>query len=167
LLAVCGGYQLLGSYYQPLKGERIPGLGLLPVHTEAGSRRMIGDLVIDSPRFGTLVGFENHSGQTFIDANTTSAQSATPLGAVTVGFGNNGDDQQEGVAVGNAIGTYLHGPLLPKNPRLADALIAAGLRSHGDTADLPRLADRYVEVARRQALARAGHRRSSSLGMRS
>lgn len=171
LLAVCGGYQLLGSYYQPLQGERIPGIGLLPVHTEVGTSRMIGDLVIDSPRFGALVGFENHSGRTFIDANatsaTTGAQDATPLGAVRVGFGNNGDDQLEGVALGNAIGTYLHGPLLPKNPRLADALIAAGLRSHGDTADLPELPDRYVEVARRQALARAGHRRTSSLGFRS
>jgi len=167
LLAVCGGYQLLGSYYQPLEGERIPGLGLLPVHTEAGTRRMIGDLVVDSPRFGTLVGFENHSGQTFIDADATNAQSATPLGAVAVGFGNNGADQQEGVAVGNAIGTYLHGPLLPKNPRLADALIAAGLRSHGDTADLLPLPDRYVDAARRQALARTGNRRTSSLGMRS
>ncbi|MFO0702546.1 MAG: glutamine amidotransferase [Candidatus Andersenbacteria bacterium] len=167
LLAVCGGYQLLGSYYQPHESARIAGLGLLPVHTEAGTRRMIGDLVVESEKFGTLVGFENHSGRTFLHTAPAGRTSSAPLGRVAIGSGNNGDDEYEGVVVGHAIGTYLHGPLLPKNPRLADTLIAAGLRSHGDDPTLTALPDRYVALAREQALHRAQTRRTSSLGLRS
>ena len=126
VLAVCGGYQLLGRHYQTADGERLPGIGLLDVHTEAGPRRCIGDVVVEAdPALGldppTLVGFENHSGRTFL------GETARPLGRVRRGSGNNGADGTEGVVCGNLIGTYLHGSLLPKNPHLADLVIERAL----------------------------------------
>ncbi len=120
LLAVCGGYQLLGEYYRPQNGPKIGGLGLLPVFTNASLERMIGNLVISS-QFGDLVGFENHSGKTYLK------KSAIPLGTVQTGFGNNGEDQTEGCIYENAIGCYMHGSLLPKNPKLADWLLSKAL----------------------------------------
>jgi lipid II isoglutaminyl synthase (glutamine-hydrolysing) len=125
-LAVCGGYQLLGQYYRTADGDRLPGIGLLDLYTEAGATRCIGDVVIESdPELGlspsTVVGFENHSGRTFLGA------SARPLGRVLSGYGNNAQDHQEGAVCGNLFGTYLHGSLLPKNPHLADLLIARAL----------------------------------------
>src|SRR6266571_7122820 len=125
LLAVCGGYQLLGHYYQTAEGERFPGLGLLDLHTQAGSRRCIGNVVVDVSALqlepNTLVGFENHSGRTFLGAGLT------PLGKLLAGSGNNGEDGTEGVASGTIFGTYLHGSLLPKNPHLADHITATAL----------------------------------------
>ena len=167
LLAVCGGYQLLGSYYQPLSGPKITGLGLLPIYTVAGRQRMIGDLVIDSERFGQLIGFENHSGQTFLEATSETNKSAHPLGKIVIGHGNNGQDHTEGVVIGSAYGTYLHGPVLSKNPTLADDLIAHGLSLHGDDPRLMALPEKYLEEARNLALVRARPRRASSLGWRS
>ena len=172
LLAVCGGYQLLGSYYQPLEGETIPGLGLLPIYTVAGSRRMIGDLVIEDENGNLVIGFENHSGKTYLEKNA-GALGAKPLGTVQIGFGNNGEDKTEGIVVRNAIGTYLHGPALPKNPALTDQLLVAGLRRHGDTQPLGDLSSRgvrlepQIETARTMALARAQNRKKASLGLRS
>ena len=132
VLAVCGGYQLLGHYYQTADGERYDGIGLIDVMTEAGKKRFIGDVVIQSDIEGlnpsTLVGFENHSGRTFLGPN------ARPLGRVLRGRGNNGSDHREGCVQGNVIGTYLHGSLLPKNPHLADHLIASALRRRSDGA---------------------------------
>ncbi len=129
MLAVCGGYQLLGHYYQTAEGERLPGIGLLDLRTEAGSTRKIGNVVVDCSELGlrpeTLVGFENHSGRTFLGAGLR------PLGRVRVGSGNNGQDGTEGVAQGTIFGTYLHGSLLPKNPHLADRVILAALRRRG------------------------------------
>ena len=128
LLAVCGGYQLLGHYYQTAEGERFPGLGLLDLHTEAGSKRCIGNVVVDVAGLApdlepkTLVGFENHSGRTFL------GEGLKPLGKVIAGSGNNGEDGTEGVAEGTIFGTYLHGSLLPKNPHLADHVMATALR---------------------------------------
>jgi CobQ-like glutamine amidotransferase family enzyme len=162
LLAVCGGYQLLGEYYQPLHGSSIPGLGLLPVYTKAGTHRMIGDLVVapstllDQP----LIGFENHSGQTFL-------RDAQSLGKVTIGHGNNGKDGTEGIVHMHAVGTYLHGPVLPKNPRLADQLIVWGLGSHGDTQPLRELVSPYSTIARDMALLRAQSRKTHGLGLKS
>ncbi len=120
LLAVCGGYQLLGEYYKPHKGSKLEGVGLFPAYTSASFDRMIGNIIIKSP-FGELVGFENHSGKTFLK------KEAKPLGKVIKGFGNNGEDQTEGCVYKNAIGCYMHGSLLPKNPALGDWLIKKAL----------------------------------------
>jgi len=127
VLAVCGGYQLLGHYYETSTGERLPGIGLIDAHTTAGSRRCIGDVVVQADESlglhpSTLVGFENHSGRTFL------GQGVRPLGRVLKGSGNNGGDGSEGAACGNLFGTYLHGSLLPKNPHLADLIIARALQ---------------------------------------
>ena len=130
LLAICGGYQLLGEYYLPHKGPRqgrgspsaakLPGVGLFPAYTVASDQRMIGNIVIDS-QFGKLPGFENHSGKTYLRAG------AKPLGKIIKGFGNNGEDKLEGCIYKNAIGCYMHGSLLPKNPHLADWLLQKAL----------------------------------------
>jgi CobQ-like glutamine amidotransferase family enzyme len=129
VLAVCGGYQLLGHYYQTGEGEKFPGIGLIDVKTEAGKRRFIGDVVVDTTLVDlqptTLVGFENHSGRTFVGPK------AMALGKVRLGFGNNGSDGTEGCLQGNVVGTYMHGSLLPKNPHLADHLIRSALRRRG------------------------------------
>jgi CobQ-like glutamine amidotransferase family enzyme len=132
-LAVCGGYQLLGRYYRDQRGEELPGIGLLPLHTVAGSRRMIGDVLLECElepgSKQTLAGFENHAGRTILDPG------AKPLGRVVAGFGNDGESGYEGCRLGRAIGTYLHGPLLPRNPWLADWLLAQAI-AHG-TGELP------------------------------
>ena len=132
VLAVCGGYQLLGHYYQTAEGERLDGIGLLDVTTQAGKKRFIGDVVVRTGIEGlqptSLVGFENHSGRTFLGA------SARPLGRVVMGHGNNGSDKTEGAVEGGIMGTYLHGSLLPKNPHLADHLIGEALKRRGDGA---------------------------------
>jgi lipid II isoglutaminyl synthase (glutamine-hydrolysing) len=124
-LAVCGGYQLLGRFYRDQSGEEQPGVGLLPLHTIAGSRRMIGDVLLECElepgERRTLAGFENHAGRTILD------EGAEPLGRVVSGFGNDGESGYEGCRVGRAIGTYLHGPLLPRNPWLADWLLSQAI----------------------------------------
>jgi hypothetical protein len=159
LLAVCGGYQLLGRFYRDRSGAELPGAGVLPLWTEAGDRRMIGDILLecDLPGAGrrTLAGFENHGGRTYLD------EGAAPLGRVTSGFGNNGQDGVEGCRVGSALGTYLHGPLLPRNPWLADWLLRQALaRRLGEAPELEPLPDelesRAHEVAAARARARGG-----------
>ncbi len=136
LLAVCGGYQLLGRGYRGRDGSLMPGAGLFGHETIAGSTRMIGDVLLDcelEPGVRTaLAGFENHAGRTVLDAD------ATPLGRVVHGFGNDGDSGFEGCRLKRAVGTYLHGPLLPRNPWLADWLLAQAL-GHAQSADAPRL----------------------------
>ncbi len=147
MLAVCGGYQLLGHSYQ-LGDERLPGLGLADLETvrEPGSR-LIGNVAIEVDLGGgtqIVAGFENHGGRTFLGPG------ATPLGRVLKGFGNNGRDGFEGVRLDNLIGTYLHGPLLPKNAWLADRLIALALeRRYGESPDLEPLDD-ALELAAQQ-----------------
>jgi len=129
VLAVCGGYQLLGEYYVTADGKQLPGLALVDLHTVPGSRRNIGNIVIETSGLGlepaTLVGFENHSGKTYLGAGLQ------PLGRVLRGAGNNGEDGNEGVMRGNVFGTYLHGSLLPKNPHFADLLIERALMRKG------------------------------------
>lgn len=120
LLSICGGYQLLGEYYKPHKGSKLPGISLFPAYTLASFDRMIGNIVIES-MFGSLVGFENHSGKTYLK------KEAVPFGMVNKGFGNNGADKTEGCLYRNAIGCYMHGSLLPKNPKLADWLLKKAL----------------------------------------
>jgi CobQ-like glutamine amidotransferase family enzyme len=137
LLAVCGGYQLLGRGYRGFHGEDMPGVGLFPLETVAGERRMIGDVLLDcelDPGVRrTLAGFENHAGRTRLDAD------AEPLGRVVAGFGNDGESGYEGCRLGRAVGTYLHGPLLPRNPWLADWLLAQAL-AHAEGGAPPELA---------------------------
>jgi len=125
VFSVCGGYQLLGREYVPEVGEPIPGLGVMDVTTRAGKVRFVGNLLADAPQ-GPLIGFENHSGYTYLGPK------ATPLATVRVGHGNNGADKTEGAVQGRTIGTYCHGSVLPKNPWLADMLLAWALeRRHG------------------------------------
>ena len=154
VLAVCGGYQLLGKYYQTGNGDKVPGIGALDVWTVAGKRRMIGNVVIETDLFGerrTVVGFENHSGKTYL------GKGLRPFGRVLVGSGNNGEDRQEGVVYRNVIGTYLHGSVLPKNPALADWLLQRGLdHRHGQGAlRLQPLDDSREEMAHQAAVRRA------------
>ena len=160
VLAVCGGYQLLGRAYRGLLGEDLPGVGLFSLETVAGERRMIGDVLLECElepgRWRTLAGFENHAGRTRLDAG------AEPLGRVVAGFGNDGESGFEGCRLGRALGTYLHGPLLPRNPWLADWLLAQALAhaSDGDPPALDPLADeleaRAHDVSARRAHARGG-----------
>ena len=141
LLAICGGYQLLGEYYKPHKGPKLPGVGIFPAYTVASHDRMIGNMVIHSTNYqllttNYLVGFENHSGKTYLK------DGAQPLGRVVSGFGNNGEDKTEGCIYKNAIGCYMHGPLLPKNPELADWLIKRALEvKYGKNVELEALPD--------------------------
>jgi CobQ-like glutamine amidotransferase family enzyme len=154
VLAVCGGYQLLGRFYRDRDGTELPGVGLFPLHTIAGTRRMIGDVLLDCAWAGrTLAGFENHAGRTHLD------DGAEPLGRVVAGFGNEGSSGYEGCRVGRAIGTYLHGPLLPRNPWLADWLLAQAL-SHLTAADAPDLAPLPDQLERQANEVAAGRARS-------
>lgn len=121
ILAICGGYQLLGQYYKSADQSEISLTGALPFYTLSAPKRMIGNAVTDTP-YGRLVGFENHCGKTYLD------KALTPLGRVVSGFGNNGKDLTEGVEYKNTFGTYLHGPLLPKNPRFADEILSRALK---------------------------------------
>ncbi len=158
LLAVCGGYQLLGRGYRGLHGEEMPGVGLLPLETVAGRRRLIGDVLLECElepgATRTLAGFENHVGRTLLDAG------AEPLGRVLAGFGNDGESGFEGCRAGRVIGTYLHGPLLPRNPWLADWLLARALahRTGGEPPELPPLPDELEARAHEISAARARSR---------
>jgi CobQ-like glutamine amidotransferase family enzyme len=157
VLAVCGGYQLLGRFYRGRDGEELPGAGLFPHETVAGERRMIGDCLLECElETGvreTLAGFENHAGVTRLDSG------AIPLGRVVAGFGNDGESGFEGARVGSAVGTYLHGPLLPRNPWLADWLLAQALEHrNGAPAELDPLPDELEREAHVVAAARARSR---------
>ncbi|CAN5254122.1 glutamine amidotransferase [soil metagenome] len=152
ILAICGGYQLLGHEYVPKEGPSIPGLGLLDVRTVAGEKRFVGNLVVEADG-GQLVGFENHSGKTYLGPG------ARPLGRVVVGHGNNGEDKTEGAVQCRVVGCYLHGSLLPKNPWLADRLIAWGLERRHGLAALAPLDDHAEHAAHAQATEVARARR--------
>jgi lipid II isoglutaminyl synthase (glutamine-hydrolysing) len=174
LLAVGAGYELLGRFYQPSRGVELPGARLFDTWTiqqgpdltaasctiaEARAGRAIGDLVVQweparpggrspgAPRGELLIGFENHSARTYL------GPAACPLGQVVVGQGNNGDGH-EGVRLGNAIGTYLRGPCLPRNPVLTDFLIAAALRRRHADAEIGPLPDGLERAARDAAVRR-------------
>ena len=161
LLAVCGGYQLLGRSYRDLHGADLPGIGLFPFHTVAGETRMIGDVLLECELEPgdrrTLAGFENHAGRTRLDPG------AQPLGRVVAGFGNDGESGWEGCRVGRAVGTYLHGPLLPRNPWFADWLLAQALAHRlGEAPQLDPLSDELElqahAVSARRAETRGGRR---------
>lgn len=166
-LTVCGGFQLFGKYFQTAEGEKLPGIEIFDAYTVAGQKRLIGNVVVDIahtstewqnelnfPTFEsthtTLVGFENHSGQTILGAK------CKPLGYVIRGFGNQGDGGYEGGVYKNAFGTYLHGSLLPKNPWLADHLILMALfHRYGSITKLSPLDDTIELNAHNAAIKRA------------
>lgn len=144
VLAICGGYQLLGNSYK-MGEETIQGLGILDITTERGETRLIGNVVLQSPQFPLpIVGFENHGGRTFTG-------DYKPLGKVLCGSGNNGQDKTEGVLYKNVVGTYLHGPLLPKNPHLCDHLLQTALSRRYGEVQLVQLDDRE-ELAANHAI---------------
>ena len=149
LLAICGGYQLLGHYFLTHTGERVPGLGVLDIHTVGGKQRLIGNSVIEAELDGTpvrLVGFENHSGRTY------HGPGVRPLGKVLVGYGDNGEDGVGGAVYKNTYGCYLHGSLLPKNPQLTDHLLGLALRRrYGAAATLAPL-DATLELQAQRTL---------------
>jgi CobQ-like glutamine amidotransferase family enzyme len=152
-LAVCGGYQLLGRSYLDVAGHELPGIGLLPLQTVAGDRRMIGDVLLECEWAGeTLAGFENHAGRTILD------EGAEPLGRVVAGFGNDGRSGLEGCRYRRAYGTYLHGPLLPRNPWLADRLLEEALAHAGAEERLAPLADELEHEAHTVSAGRARSR---------
>lgn len=141
LLAVCGGYQLLGNYYQTAS-TKIEGLGILDIYTEWSPKRLVSNIVLDSPLFqNPIVGFENHAGRTYIN-------DYTPLGKVRFGSGNADSSGYEGVVYQNIVATYLHGPLLPKNPEVCDYLLTRALkRKYGGNIELQTLPDELEHTA--------------------
>jgi CobQ-like glutamine amidotransferase family enzyme len=144
LLAICGGYQLLGEYYETSEKNKIEGIGILDAYTVAGNKRLIGNIIVTTnflEKSPLLVGFENHSGKTFL-------RNCKPLGTVIMGHGNNGEDKKEGCVYKNVYGTYLHGPLLPKNPEFADMLLKISLSRKYGKVDLEPLEDALEEKAR-------------------
>jgi len=153
VLAVCGGYQLLGRFYRPAEGPDMEGLGILDawtIHRGSAAPRLVGNVAL-SWNGSTLVGFENHGGRTYLGEN------ARPLGRVLVGSGNNGEDGGEGCVYRKVFGTYLHGSLLPKNPHFADEVLRLALqRRYGDEARdiLTPLDDRLEWQAHRYMLER-------------
>lgn len=155
MLAICGGFQLFGSYYRSVEGAEIPGIGIFDMHTVAGARRIIGNAAVTSPHVpdpGTIVGFENHAGRTHL------GDTAQPLGAVLSGGGNDGEGEGEGCVYRNVFGTYLHGALLPKNPHFTDLLLSRALERNHPRLHLQPLDDAMEWSAHRVALRRAGVR---------
>jgi CobQ-like glutamine amidotransferase family enzyme len=151
VLAVCAGYQLLGRYYAPVQGPPLTGLGVLDVETEGGQTRSIGHVAAEcdlgNGEQHVLTGFENHSGRTYLGSGVE------PLGRVVAGGGNNGEDGTEGARYKGVYATYLHGPVLPKNPWLADLLIAKALTHHyQDPIPLAPLPDQEEQQAHEAAL---------------
>lgn len=142
VIAICGGYQLLGNYYMAPNGERIEGLGILDIHTDGGETRFIGNTVIHNEEFNeTYVGFENHSGRTYING-------LKPLGKCITGFGNNGEDGYEGCVYKNTYCSYFHGSLLSKNPELADRFLSIALNNKYENVTLEPLDDTLEQKAK-------------------
>ena len=142
VLAICGGYQLLGNTYESADGRVFEGVGALNVYTKCAGNRIVGDYLIscDAP-FTELVGFENHIGKTWL------LDDVRPLGTTTIGHGNNGEDQMEGARYKNVFASYAHGCLLPKNPALCDEILRIALERKYGQNDLPLLNDIYEMAA--------------------
>jgi CobQ-like glutamine amidotransferase family enzyme len=152
-LAVCGSFQLLQRYYHPAEGSDLVGLGIFDAYTEhpgPHAPRCVGNIVVEWEG-GTIVGFENHGGRTYLEGDTV------PLGRVLSGFGNNGKDSTEGARVANVFGTYIHGSLLPKNPHFADMLLRLALDRRYPEVELLPLDDDLENAAHGAAIARAHH----------
>lgn len=148
MLVICGLYQLFGKFFKMQDGHIIEGIKLFNIETVAGPERLIGNIVVHSEQFGDIIGYENHSGQTFLSMN------ARPLGNVIRGAGNNGKDDSEGTRYKSVIGSYMHGSLLPKNPAIADWIIErAAVNKFGEFTP-SRIDDRYTYAARKHAAKR-------------
>jgi CobQ-like glutamine amidotransferase family enzyme len=148
MLVICGLYQLFGNFFRTKDGHEIKGVGIFNLETHGGPERMIGNIVTSSSEFGEIIGYENHSGQTFL------GEGVQPLGKIIKGAGNNGHDEFEGARVRNVIGSYMHGSLLPKNPAMADWLIEkAATKKFGEFTPTV-IEDRFAKEARRIALTR-------------
>ncbi len=146
-LCICGGYQLMGNYYETVQGARCDFIGAVDMHTIGADERMIGNFAFET-EFGTAVGFENHSGRTRL------GEGVQPLGRVLEGFGNNGEDGTEGLRYKNVFGSYSHGPLLPKNPALCDGILGTALvRKYGEF-ELAELSDLSEREAHERVLGR-------------
>lgn len=145
ILAICGGYQLLGEYYKTYDKKELKLSGALPFYTVGGKERLIGNVVYETP-FGKVVGFENHSGKTYL------SNKLSPLGKVISGYGNNGKDKSEGLLYKNTFATYAHGPVLPKNPAFADEIIK---RAIGEK-ELQPLDDTAENICHNQLISRFG-----------
>ncbi len=149
-LCICGGYQMLGHYYETAEGKKCPYLGAVDLYTKGGAVRMIGNFAYrleESSGGSIVVGFENHSGRTYL------GKGVKPLGTILKGYGNNGEDGTEGVRYRNVFGTYSHGPVLPKNPALCDAILRAALERRYGAAELEPLPDQFENAAHDSVLA--------------
>ncbi len=145
MLMICGLYQLFGKFFKTANGEVIQGIGLLDIETHGKSERLIGNIITASQQFGNIIGYENHSGQTYLGTGVK------PLGKVILGAGNNLEDDTEGAIYKNVIGSYLHGSLLPKNPKIADFLIEKAVTRKYGAFYSEVIGDSFVEPARRVA----------------
>ncbi len=142
MLMICGLYQLFGRYFKTSDNKVIEGIGLFKAETIASEKRMIGNINLET-EFGQVIGYENHSGKTYLD------KGQKPFGTVTKGDGNNGEDETEGARYKNVIGSYLHGSLLPKNPSLADFLIEqAAIKKFGEYTVQKHIDDSFANQAR-------------------
>ena len=146
MLAICGGYQMLGKYYKTYDGKMLEYMGALDFYTEGKEERMIGNYAYKTKEGIEVVGFENHSGRTYL------GKGVEPLGKMIKGFGNNGEDGTEGVRFKNTFGTYSHGPVLPKNPDFADLLISRAIENKYGKSDLAPLDDSLEAKARAQVM---------------
>ena len=152
MIMICGMYQLFGRSFTTVDGVEMQGIGLLDITTTGSKSRLIGNTITHSDRFGDIIGYENHSGQTTLDDDMT------PLGTTVLGAGNNDHDGHEGVIFQHVIGSYLHGSLLPKNPKIADFLIETAWNRRNPKQSLPELVhpriNELTECARKTAAAR-------------
>lgn len=148
MLVICGLYQLFGHYFKTREGQTIEGIGLLDITTIGGDERLVGNIITESKEFGEIIGYENHSGQTYL------GKDAKALAEVRIGSGNNNQDSHEGARWRNVIGSYLHGSLLPKNPQITDFLISRAVKNrYNESLDI-KLDDSLIEKARQQSMGR-------------
>lgn len=145
-LAICGGYQMLGRYYKTYDGKMLEYMGALDFYTEGKEERMIGNYAFKTKEGIEIVGFENHSGRTYL------GKGVEPLGTMIKGYGNNGEDGTEGVRYKNTFGTYSHGPILPKNSKFADLLIELALKNKYGDVELTPLDDTLEQKAQQQVM---------------
>ncbi|MFT4147451.1 MAG: glutamine amidotransferase [Micrococcaceae bacterium] len=148
ILIICGLYQLFGHHFLTNDGDKMEGLGILDIETNADKVRRIGNIVVHSDEFGEIIGYENHSGQTFLGPDTK------PLGTTKLGQGNNGEDKTEGARYKNIVASYLHGSLLPKNPKIVDFLIQKAAENKFGVFEPETIDETLIQKARKTAISR-------------